>query len=67
MLVAFVADTYFEHRGLQQPRTASSDALRHVYDVFIEVIDYLKGLRRDNPSAVSDCCYKTLCCICQYV
>lgn len=66
MLVAFVMDTYFEHRGLQEPRTASSDALRHVYDVFVEVLHYLKSLRKDSPSAVSDR-YKThRVCICQY-
>lgn len=56
LLVAFVLDGYFEQRGLEEARTASSDALRHVYDVFVEVVYYLKRLREESPSAVS---YKT--------
>lgn len=59
LLFVFVLDTYFEHRGLEAARTPSSDALRRVYDVFIEVVYYLKRLREESPSAVSDC-YKTL-------
>lgn len=58
LLAAFVLDAFTEQLEVKEARTASSDKLRKVYDVLLELRNYLMRLREENPSAVSDC-YKT--------
>lgn len=53
ILVLFVTDLYFEQCGLKAQRTPSSDSVRQVVNFFVDVIVYMKALRKDNASMVS--------------
>lgn len=71
LLAVFILDTYIEQLDVKEARTPSSDKLRKVCNVLVDLLHYLKRLREESPSAVSDC-YKThthihIVCICQYV
>lgn len=53
ILIGLLTDLYFERIGLRAARSENSDAVRDTINIFLNILLYLKVLRKDNPPIVS--------------